>query len=95
MKKINIGNGEISASEISLGCMRINSLSKNEAAVLINTALEEGINFFDHADIYGGGKSEEVFAEAVGMNANIREKFIIQTKCGIRMGILISLRNIF
>ena len=51
MKKIHIGNGDLSASEISLGCMKINSLANNEAAALINTALEEGINFFDHADI--------------------------------------------
>jgi Predicted oxidoreductase len=86
MKKINIGNGEISVSEISLGCMRIADISVSEAAKLINTALEEGIDFFDHADIYGGGKSEEVFAEAVDMNPSIREKFIIQTKCGIRQG---------
>ena len=86
MKKIHIGNGDLRASEISLGCMRINSLANNEAAALINTALEEGINFFDHADIYGGGKSEEVFADAVGMNPNTREKFIIQSKCGIREG---------
>ena len=86
MKKINLGNGEISASEISLGCMRINNLSKSEASKLINTALEEGIDFFDHADIYGGGESEEVFAEAVGMNSINREKFKIQTKCGIRDG---------
>lgn len=86
MKKINIGNGSISASEISLGCMRINALSKSEASTLINTALEEGINFFDHADIYAGGKSEEIFADAIDMNPSIREKFIIQTKCGIRNG---------
>jgi predicted oxidoreductase len=86
MKKINIGNGEISASEISLGCMRITELSKTEAAKFINTALEEGIDFFDHADIYGSGKSEEVFAQAVDMNASVREKFILQTKCGIRQG---------
>ena len=86
MKKRYIANGEISASEIALGCMRINSLSRSDASALINTALDEGINFFDHADIYGGGKSEEVFADAVGMNPTIREKFIIQTKCGIRDG---------
>jgi predicted oxidoreductase len=86
MKKINIGKGAISASEISLGCMRINDLSKSEASTLINTALEEGINFFDHADIYGGGRSEEVFADAINMNSSIRENFIIQTKCGIRNG---------
>ena len=86
MKKIDIANGAINASEISLGCMRMESLSKDEASILINTALEEGINFFDHADIYGGGVSEEIFADAVGMNSSIREKFILQTKCGIRQG---------
>ena len=41
---------------------------------------------FDHADIYGGGRSEELFAEAVEMNPLIREKMVIQTKCGIRDG---------
>lgn len=86
MKKVSIGNGEIRASEISLGCMRISSLETKEAAALINTALEEGINYFDHADIYGGGKSEEVFSEAVDMRPSVREKFIIQSKCGIRKG---------
>ncbi|MBU3112261.1 aldo/keto reductase [Clostridium lacusfryxellense] len=86
MKNINLGNGVISASEIGLGCMRINDLSKSQASTLINTALDEGINFFDHADIYGGGKSEEVFADAVEMNSTIREKFILQSKCGIRDG---------
>jgi predicted oxidoreductase len=86
MKQINIANSEISASEISLGCMRITELSKQDASILINTALEEGINFFDHADIYSGGKSEEVFAQAIDMNPGIREKLIIQSKCGIRQG---------
>jgi predicted oxidoreductase len=86
MKDINIGNGKINASEVSLGCMRMASLSVKEAAELINTALEEGINFFDHADIYGGGKSEEIFAEAVDMKPSVREKFILQSKCGIRQG---------
>lgn len=86
MRKLNITNGEFKAPEIALGCMRINKLSLLEASSLINTALEEGVNYFDHADIYGGGKSEEVFAEAIGMNSTIREKMIIQTKCGIRDG---------
>lgn len=85
MKYIKINN-EINASEISLGCMRINNLSKSDAAIHLNTALEEGINFFDHADIYAGGKSEEAFADAIDMNPSIRERLIIQTKCGIRQG---------
>jgi len=53
---------------------------------LVKVALDNGINFFDHADIYGGGKCEAMFADAIGMNTQIREKFIIQTKCGIRDG---------
>ncbi|HEX7621157.1 MAG TPA: aldo/keto reductase, partial [Anaerolineales bacterium] len=40
----------------------------------------------DHADVYGGGKSEEKFAEALDMNPALRDKMILQTKCGIRKG---------
>ncbi|GFP76080.1 aldo/keto reductase [Clostridium fungisolvens] len=86
MKNIKIGNGKIDGSEISLGCMRMAALSKEEAEKVIRVSLEEGINFFDHADIYGGGKSEEIFADAIQMNSDIREKMIIQTKCGIVPG---------
>ncbi|OFH48361.1 aldo/keto reductase [Listeria monocytogenes] len=86
MKRIAIGNSALTASEISLGCMRMADLSKEDANKVINTALENGIDFFDHADIYGGGKSEEVFADAIDMNATIREKMILQSKCGIRQG---------
>lgn len=53
MKNIDIGNSGIKASEIGLGCMRMASVEKSEAEKIIKTSLEEGINFFDHADIYG------------------------------------------
>lgn len=86
MKNISIVKGKLLASEISLGCMRISDLSVKEVANHVNIALEEGINFFEHADIYGGGRSEEIFAEAVDMKPSIRSKFIIQSKCGIRKG---------
>jgi len=86
MKSINISNGALTVPEIALGCMRISELSKSDASNLIHTAMEQGINFFDHADIYGAGKCEEVFAEAIDMKPGIREKIIIQTKCGIRKG---------
>jgi predicted oxidoreductase len=66
--------------------MRMAGLSKAEAANVIESAREVGIDLFDHADIYGGGKSEEVFADAIEMNPSVREKIIIQTKCGIRKG---------
>ena len=86
MKKIIMANGNIKASEIGLGCMRISSMDKTSVNILINTALDCGINFFDHADIYGEGKSEEIFSEALSMSASLREKIIIQSKCAIRPG---------
>src|SRR3989337_4437037 len=88
MKHIKIANCDLDPSEISLGCMRISDLTHQEISILIHTALDEGINFFDHADVYGGGKSEEKFAEAINMNPRLREKMILQTKCGIRKGAL-------
>ncbi|MCL1794314.1 MAG: aldo/keto reductase [Oscillospiraceae bacterium] len=85
MKCINVRN-QIKVPEIALGMMRISGMELAEIGKLVDTALENGINFFDHADIYGGGKCEEKFAEAVQMNPGKRDKFIIQTKCGIRGG---------
>jgi predicted oxidoreductase len=86
MKYIKIANSDLNASEISLGCMRISDLTNQEISNLIRTALDEGINFFDHADVYGGGKSEEKFSAALGMNPSLRQQMLIQTKCGIRKG---------
>ena len=86
MKYLNIKNKIPNASEIALGMMRISGMQLKEIDELVKTALDNGINYFDHADIYGGGKCEEVFADAINMNPSIREKFIIQTKCGIRKG---------
>ncbi|CAM4240414.1 aldo/keto reductase [Lederbergia lenta] len=83
MKYNQIKNTDLSVSNIIMGNMRLPQLSVSEIEHLIRTAMEEGINFFDHADIYGGGKSEELFAEAIQMNTSIREKMILQSKCGI------------
>ena len=71
---------------IAVGCMRMNTLDKTEAEQFVQTSLEEGANFFDHADVYGNGACEEIFAEAIHMNDDIREKIILQSKCGIREG---------
>ncbi|MDR1407381.1 MAG: aldo/keto reductase, partial [Tannerella sp.] len=62
------------------------NLSVSEAEVLLRTALDEGINFFDHADIYGDGICESIFAKALPLRAAAREKIFIQSKCGIRKG---------
>jgi predicted oxidoreductase len=86
MRTIKLGNSTLEVPVVAVGCMRINSLDKPMAEQFIQTALDEGANFFDHADIYGGGKCEEIFADAIHMNENIREKIILQSKCGIRKG---------
>jgi predicted oxidoreductase len=86
MKKIKLGKSELEVPAIAVGCMRMTSLSKKDARKFIDTALEEGLNFFDHADIYGGGKCEELFSDAAEMKGSIREKMILQSKCGIRKG---------
>jgi Predicted oxidoreductase len=86
MKKINIGKSGLEASEIVLGCMRINSMSVEQLTSYVNTAMEEGITLFDHADIYGGGSSEELFGKMLASNKGLREKIQIQSKCGIRQG---------
>ena len=86
MKTIKLGVSALEVPVVAVGCMRINSLNKTEAERFVRTALEEGANFFDHADIYGGGACEEIFAEAIQMNDSVREQMILQSKCGIRKG---------
>ena len=85
MKEIRLG-GVLPVSPIALGCMRMASLSEREAEKVIMTALECGITFFDHADIYGGGRSEEIFGNVLRSHPGLREKINMQSKCGIRKG---------
>lgn len=66
--------------------MRIADLSPQEADVHIHSALEAGIDFFDHADIYAAGKAEEVFGDVLAASPGMRDQLMLQTKCGIRQG---------
>ena len=85
MKYITI-NKNMKASAISLGCMRMAALDKKGVDAMMDTALEMGINYFDHADIYGGGQSEVLFGEYLARHAGVRDKIFIQTKCAIHDG---------
>jgi predicted oxidoreductase len=87
MRTINLGLSRLRVPAVAVGCMRINKLEVSEAARFINAALDLGANFFDHADIYAGGASEEIFARAIDMKPAVREKIILQSKCGIRPGV--------
>lgn len=87
MKKITIGTSALYASNIALGCMRMETQTPDQAAAVIRAALETGIDFFDHADIYGSGKSEEIFAAALQKTDVSRDSIFLQSKCGIRKGV--------
>ncbi len=80
MYQIELGKTGLSVPTIAVGCMRINQMNEKEASAFVDTCLENGANFFDHADIYGRGDSERVFGKAI---AGMRDKVLIQTKCGI------------
>ncbi|MCX6151104.1 MAG: aldo/keto reductase [Ignavibacteriales bacterium] len=93
MQNLHIKNTNLEISRIGLGCMNLGKTWNQEpltddtiknAVAVIRTALDEGINFFDHADIYTRGKSEEVFSNIWKEIPSLREKIILQSKCGIR-----------
>ncbi len=87
MRKIQLGQSGLEVPTVAVGCMRLRGLGKQEAEQFVQTALDIDAVFFDHADIYGGGTCEEIFAEAIHMNSTVREKIILQSKCGIRSGV--------
>ncbi|MEA4829071.1 MAG: aldo/keto reductase [Enterococcus thailandicus] len=86
MKQVQFGTVNHAVSAVILGCMRINSAKDPVKA--IETAYDNGINFFDHADIYGNGECESIFADALAKTSLKREDLFIQTKCGIVPGVM-------
>jgi predicted oxidoreductase len=89
VKTILIPNTGLEVSRLALGCMQlaawntepVTPAEKKAAVAVVTVAVEAGINFFDHADIYAYGKSESAFA-AVWQEV-AREDVILQSKCGI------------
>lgn len=86
MKKVNWGETGVEVPSVVVGCMRIADVSIKQVVKLIHTALENGINFFDHADIYGRGLCEEKFRETVQEAGISRDEIWLQSKCGIVPG---------
>ena len=80
MKKRRLGTSELYVSELGLGCM---SLGTNERTIqeIIEVALDEGVNYFDTADLYDYGENEKLVGSAL---KNVREHVIIATKVGNR-----------
>lgn len=85
MKYLDLGGARLSVSAVAVGCMRISALA--DLSRFIHTALDCGVNFFDHADIYDGGECESAFGRVLSEEPGLREKMVIQGKCGIRNGL--------
>lgn len=86
MNYIHIKGTDLLVSNIVMGCMRINSLSSKALEAHVYTALEAGINYFDHADIYGGGICEKLFSSVLSASPSLRDQMVLQSKCSIREG---------
>nr|NNM89593.1 aldo/keto reductase [Bacilli bacterium] len=86
MRTQPLGTSDLVVPVLAVGCMRINTLDAKAAEQFVQTALDHGATFFDHADIYGGGTCEEIFAKAIHMNDDVRESILLQSKVGIRKG---------
>ncbi|MPM28846.1 Oxidoreductase YdhF [bioreactor metagenome] len=94
MEKIKLAHTDLEVSRISAGCMglgggwemntQLTSEHEKQASDFIDAALQENINFFDTANIYARGRSEEVFGRVLAKRPGLREQIVIQSKCGIR-----------
>ncbi|UUZ86225.1 aldo/keto reductase [Paenibacillus sp. P26] len=91
MKYGRLGNSGLVVSKLAFGAMTFGSgnipsvykVGQDQAQELVDRALESGINFFDTADAYADGQSEEMLGKLLGKR---RKENIIATKVGIRMG---------
>lgn len=83
MRYMNIKQGPSQISELALGAWRMGRFTERESVAVVEAAIENGINFFDNAVCYVGGKSEERFGYAVKQLHLDREKIFIQSKVGI------------
>ena len=88
MKKTMLGKTGLEIPVIAVGCMRISEMETVRLTEHIRFCIEHGLNFFDHADIYGGGQCESRFAEAFKKTGYKREDVILQSKCAIRPGVM-------
>ncbi|MEC5184173.1 putative oxidoreductase [Cryobacterium sp. MP_3.1] len=85
MKRFTMPGTEIVAPNVVLGLMRIAEKTDDEVRELVRTARDAGIDFLDHADVYGTDLHgcERRFAEAMRLTPSQRDELTIQTKTGI------------
>lgn len=83
MKTVRVGDA--AAPAVIAGMMRINDKDDDAIRDLYRSARSVGIDYFDHADIYGGHMHacESRFADALRLSSSERDEIVLQTKCGI------------
>lgn len=93
MHTYRIPHTTLDVSRLGYGCMGMGGTWDTEpisaddqarATAIVTTACEQGITLFDHADIYCRGKSEAVFGHILDDVPDLRDRLVIQSKCGIR-----------
>jgi predicted oxidoreductase len=94
MEKLLMPNTDLRVSRLCAGSMGlgggwdknviIDKAQEKEGRDFLDAALELGINFFDNANIYAAGRSEEVFGRVLAERPGLRERIVLQSKCGIR-----------
>ena len=88
MEQRNLGRSGLQVSVVGLGCNNFGMRIGPEAAeVVVNKALDAGVTFFDTAELYGMGASEEMLGKALG---DKRKDVVIGTKFGIAQGGLMA-----
>jgi predicted oxidoreductase len=93
MKVQLLGTSDLEVSRLAYGCMRlsgswdrakVDEVTIQRGIEIIESAVEAGYTFFDHADIYGDTTCERIFGRALEKHPAWRERLVVATKCGIR-----------
>lgn len=78
-----LGSSDIAVSSVGIGCNAFGArIDLDQTRTVVDAALESGVNFFDTADVYGLGQSEELLGAAIGSR---RDEVVIATKFGMDM----------
>lgn len=84
MRKVNVADMKLPV--LAVGCMGLDKAGEDGTRALVSAAMDEGLNFFDHADIYGDGACESLFGDAMRALGIPRGAYVLQSKCGIIRG---------
>lgn len=92
MQQVSLGSSPLRVSRIGYGCWRLAGAEGVEPAAEAPTsgiravlaAADAGFTLFDLADIYGGGRCEEIFGAALRERPGLRDRIVVASKCGIR-----------